>query len=117
MNSRALSILKNLWSNSENEILIYFGDNERLSFYCDYKCIVYAWYSKYNCGDIDSQKKLFDFFVNRLITRIETKNVVIYDRQQYFRYFLKLLIEQSEMYARICGYPKRLERLGVFECT
>lgn len=109
-NERAFSIIRNT---PDDEILIYFGNNEYMSIY---KCVVYAWYSMYNCGDIDSRKKLFEFFDNRIISRIETKNVVVYDRQQYFYYFLKLLIEKSKLYAQICGHPKRLERLGYFVC-
>lgn len=115
MNSRAFSVLKNIWNEGEH-IIIYFDKNEYITFYCDYKCVVYAWYSKYNCGDIDSQEQLFNFFNDRVITRIIHHNVVIYDRKLYFKRFLKMLIEQSEMYARVCGHPKRLERLGYFDC-
>jgi hypothetical protein len=118
MNTRAFNVLRNIWDECNSEVIIHFNKNELIYFYCNYHCVVYAWYTKYNCGEIDSQKRLFKFLSDKLITMIEVNEVVIYNRQQYYNYYLTLLkqlIEKSEMYARICGRPERLFRLGFFE--
>jgi hypothetical protein len=118
MNTRAFNVLTNIWDRCNSEVLIHFNKNELIYFYCNYHCVVYSWYTKYQCEDIDSQKKLFTFLSDKMITKIEVNEVVIYDRQRYYDYYLTLLkqlIEKSEMYAKVCGHPKRLSRLGFFE--
>ena len=125
MNTRAFSVIRNIGKQlcdeerDECDFVVYFNENERFHFYFSEKskCVVFAWFTKQEC-----KEKLFDFLKDKKITKIEMnkkmiKNIVIYDRQKYWHYFLKLLIEKSELYARICGRPERLLRFGYFEVT
>jgi hypothetical protein len=79
----------------------YFSDNE-----------VCMWYGRFkNKSDFDLK------LVDTIEIDYNEYTIEIYNRERYYRrylFLLKKLIEQSKLYAEICGRPERLRRLGFF---